>query len=205
MPVQSRSRALVLGVAAWVALALVTAAAVAAYNHGRIADTFEAEARTLYRILSQGANQHEAHLTGLAAILATPEPSTATLRAVAEALLRFYPRIAAIDMRRCRLPHEACRRGGLLEAGVSCLDANCRERAEASEARALLDGLTTREREVLDMVARGWSTKEIARALDVSPRTIETHRANLGEKLGTTLVAEMVRIVLAGRFGTSSA
>jgi FixJ family two-component response regulator len=92
-----------------------------------------------------------------------------------------------------------------VEAGFSRLEAECRERGEASEAQALLDGLTTREREVLDMVARGWSTKEIARALDVSPRTIETHRANLGEKLGTTSVAEMVRIVLAGGSGNSSA
>lgn len=91
--------------------------------------------------------------------------------------------------------------GVLLEAieiGFARLDALQRESGAGREARVLLEGLTVREREVLDMVARGWSTKEIARALDVSPRTIETHRANLGEKLGTTSVAEMVRIVLAG-------
>jgi FixJ family two-component response regulator len=85
-----------------------------------------------------------------------------------------------------------------VEAGFARLDVQRREGGEAAEARALLDRLTAREREVLDMVAQGWSTKEIARALGVSPRTVETHRANLGEKLGTTSVAEIVRIVLAG-------
>jgi FixJ family two-component response regulator len=85
-----------------------------------------------------------------------------------------------------------------IEAGFARLEAQRREGAEAAEARALLTRLTQREREVLDMVARGWATKEIARALDLSPRTVETHRANLAEKLGTTSVAEMVRLVLAG-------
>jgi len=88
-----------------------------------------------------------------------------------------------------------------IESGFAMLDEQDRSSREAGEARELMERLTAREREVLDMVARGWATKEIARALDVSPRTIETHRANLAEKLGTTSVAEMVRIVLAGTPG----
>ena len=83
-----------------------------------------------------------------------------------------------------------------VEAGFARLDARTRQQAEKAEAHALLARLTPREREILGMVARGWTTKEIARALDLSPRTVETHRANLAEKLGTTSVAEMVRIVL---------
>jgi FixJ family two-component response regulator len=86
----------------------------------------------------------------------------------------------------------------VLEAGFARLEETVAASLEASEARALLAKLTAREREVLDMVTQGWATKEIARALDVSPRTIETHRANLAEKLGTASVAEMVRIVLSG-------
>lgn len=84
-----------------------------------------------------------------------------------------------------------------IEAGFKRLEEKLATSQEAAEARMLLDKLTLREREILDMVARGWATKEIARALDVSPRTIETHRANIAEKLGTTSVAEMVRIVLS--------
>ncbi|MDJ1159260.1 response regulator [Chelatococcus sp. SYSU_G07232] len=68
---------------------------------------------------------------------------------------------------------------------------------ERAEAQALLARLTEREREVLDMISRGWSTKEIAGALGISPRTVDTHRANLAEKLGTTSVAEFVRLALA--------
>ncbi len=90
--------------------------------------------------------------------------------------------------------------GVLLEAvetAFSRLAAQERVSHEVAEAAALLTRLTQREREILNMVAQGWATKEIARALDLSPRTVETHRANIAEKLGTTSIAEMVRIVLS--------
>ena len=67
---------------------------------------------------------------------------------------------------------------------------------ERRDARALLGTLTEREREVLDMVARGWASKEIAAALDLSARTIDAHRANIADKLGTSSVAEQVRLAL---------
>lgn len=65
-----------------------------------------------------------------------------------------------------------------------------------SDRHALVDRLSQREREILDAIARGLTSKEIARDLGISPRTVDTHRAHLAEKLGTTSVAEMVRIVL---------
>lgn len=68
---------------------------------------------------------------------------------------------------------------------------------ERQETHALLATLTEREREVLEMVCRGWASKEIAAALSVSPRTIDAHRANIAEKLGTSSVADMVRMSLA--------
>ena len=77
-----------------------------------------------------------------------------------------------------------------VQAGMASLDS----RAEAAEGRALLSSLTEREREVLDMVSRGWASKEIAEALEISPRTVDTHRANIASKLGTSSVAEFVRI-----------
>lgn len=69
-------------------------------------------------------------------------------------------------------------------------------RRERAEAEQQLAQLTEREREVLDMVSRGWSTKEIAQALALSPRTVDTHRANIAQKLGTTSVAEFARLAL---------
>ncbi len=72
-------------------------------------------------------------------------------------------------------------------------------RAERAEAAELVAQLTEREREVLDMVGRGWSTREIAESLHLSPRTVDTHRANIAQKLGTTSVAEFARLSLIGR------
>lgn len=68
---------------------------------------------------------------------------------------------------------------------------------EKEESIELLRSLTGREREVLDMVCRGWATKEIAVALNVSARTIDAHRANIAEKLGTSSVADFVQLTSA--------
>ncbi|MEH6477964.1 MAG: LuxR C-terminal-related transcriptional regulator, partial [Sneathiella sp.] len=67
---------------------------------------------------------------------------------------------------------------------------------EISEAKTLVKKLTPREIEVLEMISRGWATKEIAAALAVSPRTVESHRSHISEKIGTTSVAEMARIAI---------
>jgi DNA-binding NarL/FixJ family response regulator len=57
-------------------------------------------------------------------------------------------------------------------------------------------GLTEREREVLVMIARGLSTKEIAAALSIGQRTVETHRANLMRKLGVKSVALLTQVAI---------
>jgi DNA-binding NarL/FixJ family response regulator len=59
-----------------------------------------------------------------------------------------------------------------------------------------LDRISGREREVLELVADGLSSKEIARQLDLSPRTIEVHRANLFSKLGVDSLADLIRFYL---------
>jgi DNA-binding NarL/FixJ family response regulator len=56
-----------------------------------------------------------------------------------------------------------------------------------------LSGLTARQREILQLIAEGRSTKEIASDLDVSVKTVETHRAQLMERLGIHDVAGLVR------------
>lgn len=68
---------------------------------------------------------------------------------------------------------------------------------QRSEASGKLDELSAREREIIGLVAEGLSTKEIARRLELSPRTVEKHRASLAVKLGSSSVAEMVRLVLS--------
>ncbi len=56
--------------------------------------------------------------------------------------------------------------------------------------------LTARELEVLQQIAAGASSKEIARLIDVSVRTVETHRRNLKLKLGAKSVSECVSIAI---------
>lgn len=56
--------------------------------------------------------------------------------------------------------------------------------------------LTPRERQVLQLIRSGQSNKEAGRALGISPRTIEVHRARVMEKLGARNTAELMRIVL---------
>ncbi len=59
-----------------------------------------------------------------------------------------------------------------------------------------LRSLTDREREVLILLARGLSTKEIAATLDIGGRTVETHRANLMRKLGVKSVALLTQVAI---------
>jgi len=56
--------------------------------------------------------------------------------------------------------------------------------------------LTARERIVLAQIVRGASSKEAARWLEVSPRTVEFHRANIMQKLGARNAPDLVRIVV---------
>ena len=68
--------------------------------------------------------------------------------------------------------------------------------AQRSGAEAAPDVLTARQREVLRLVAGGKSTKEIAFFLNLSVKTIETHRAQIMERLGIRDVPGLVRYAL---------
>jgi len=56
--------------------------------------------------------------------------------------------------------------------------------------------LTPREREVLALIVTGASNKEAGRRLDISPRTVESHRARIMDKLGAKNAVDLVGIVL---------
>ena len=69
-----------------------------------------------------------------------------------------------------------------------------RERHQADrQARERYAQLSEREREVLGLIVSGLTNKEIGRALTVSPRTVETHRANLFAKLEAESLAQLIR------------
>ncbi|MBL7976013.1 MAG: response regulator transcription factor [Candidatus Kapabacteria bacterium] len=64
---------------------------------------------------------------------------------------------------------------------------------QSQQAGTLPIGLTKREEEILHLVAQGLTSQEIANKLFISPRTVETHRAHLMDKLGVNNTAGLVR------------
>jgi len=65
--------------------------------------------------------------------------------------------------------------------------------SRARDAAQPTDALTQREREVLRQIARGQSTQDIAVALGMSAKTVDSHRRNMREKLGLASAADLVR------------
>jgi two-component system response regulator FixJ len=70
---------------------------------------------------------------------------------------------------------------------------------QAQQAQVRLNGLTPREREVLDGLVDGHSNKVVAYDLGISPRTVEIHRANLMTKLGVSSLSDALRIAFTAR------
>jgi len=66
-------------------------------------------------------------------------------------------------------------------------------RAADGAAAARYAQLSPREREVLELIVEGLTNKEIGRALALSPRTVEAHRAHLFDKLGAGSLALLIR------------
>ena len=58
------------------------------------------------------------------------------------------------------------------------------------------ESLTKREREVLSLISEGYSNKQGALRMDISPRTFESHRAEAMRKLGARNTADLVRLAL---------
>ena len=84
-----------------------------------------------------------------------------------------------------------------LEVARGRLDQEAASTSKAAEARARLNILTPRERDVLAGLVKGLPNKTIAYDLGISPRTVEIHRANLMDKLEVRSLSEALRIAFA--------
>ena len=74
-------------------------------------------------------------------------------------------------------------------------DAAARAATVASASFAeRLQTLTDREREVMKLVVKGWSSKAIARSLGISYRTVDVHRSHILEKVGARTVPELIHL-----------
>ena len=59
-----------------------------------------------------------------------------------------------------------------------------------------LEILSPREKEIVKLISEGLSSREIADSLNVSPRTIEAHRANIYRKLGMHNLADLIKYAI---------
>ena len=84
-----------------------------------------------------------------------------------------------------------------LEDALLESDAGSAARRETVEAQNKLKKLTPRELQVLDHLVAGSSNKEIAQKMEISPRTVEIHRANVMSKLEANHPADAIRLRLA--------
>jgi two-component system response regulator FixJ len=91
--------------------------------------------------------------------------------------------------------------GAIEEAFQRIADAT-RLSLRAAEAETILGALTAREREVLEGLAKGLPNKTIAYDLNISPRTVEVHRANVMTKLEVRSLSDALRIAFAAGLGT---
>jgi len=94
------------------------------------------------------------------------------------------------------------------ETLLSCVGRALRQAASPAERSAWraaaamrVAGLTARERQVLDLVVAGHPNKVIAARLDISQRTVETHRAAVMEKMDASSISDLVRLEMAARVG----
>jgi FixJ family two-component response regulator len=83
---------------------------------------------------------------------------------------------------------------GAIEEAFSHAGAAQAEFQHREHTRRLLQNLTPRERQVLDLIVTGQHNRNIAPALDISVRTVEVHKARIMSKLGVDNVADLVRI-----------
>ncbi len=94
-------------------------------------------------------------------------------------------------------PFERERLLSAIESGFASLETRAGQHLTAADAAARLAALTPREQEVLSLLAQGMMTKQIARMLDISPRTVEAHRAHITERLGVHGLTSALRIAFA--------
>ena len=89
----------------------------------------------------------------------------------------------------------------LVHAGHQLNDDERRHKRR-QDAQVLLNGLTPRERDVLDGLVKGYPNKTIGYDLGISPRTVEIHRAHLMQKMDVHNLSDLLRIAFAAGLGT---
>jgi DNA-binding NarL/FixJ family response regulator len=108
----------------------------------------------------------------------------------------YLPKTCAFEELLCAIRNVVLDRN-YLSSQISALVVNEYVRHTVNQGESAYSVLTEREREVLQLIAEGRSTKEIARELHVSPKTIEWHRSQLMKKLHIESIADLVKYAIS--------
>ena len=103
-----------------------------------------------------------------------------------------------------RLPLEINSFAGRLHDILGEAGQHGERRRREVEARQAIGVLSRRERQVLELLSAGCSNKEIARRLEISPRTVEIHRGNMMTKLAAGHAADAVRLWFDAKLDVSA-
>jgi RNA polymerase sigma factor (sigma-70 family) len=83
-----------------------------------------------------------------------------------------------------------------IQSAVALRRQQASKEAEIEKLRSRFNTLSTRQRQVMELAAAGLSNKEIALRLEISPKTVENHRAWVMERMGAKSLADLVRIAM---------
>lgn len=174
----------------------------------------ESDLKVVAEVRAAQASLSAAHGRGADIVLLSVKTIGAELLGVIQTLVRQRPSVRVIVLAEWAKPMqvaEARRLGaaGYLTRAATAADlcATIRIAASGGEAFATAAGrpvrpatpddpyetLSPREREVLPLLAEGYGNTAIAKSLRISPRTVETHRANVMRKLGLHTRSDLIR------------
>ena len=122
-------------------------------------------------------------------MLSTYTAETQVIRALRAGATGFVAKTASVSELEMAI-RTAARGERFLGSDVS------RVEVEEESVHSSLERLTNRQREILQLIAEGYTSKEIAQKLDVARKTVETHRAQLMQRLGIRGVAGLVRYAI---------
>ena len=145
---------------------------------------------TGFDVLHQLAKQH----SGIRVIVLTVhEAGEYAMRAMREGAAGFLPKSAASTELEQAI-HAVMR--GEVYMSQETSTKTLLEQDKGRQKRDLLAHLSPRQREVLRLIAEGRTTKQIGQILDISVKTVETHRSQLMDRLGIHDVAGLVRYAI---------
>ncbi len=147
----------------------------------------------------EAARQLTTHLPAIHLVVVTQQLDSDYLRAAFQAGVRGYVAKQSASTELLLAIHLVLRGGYYITPLIAAPEINGRMRlnSKTDPADLFRVELTARQREVLQLIAEGRSTKEISASLRISTKTVEFHKSGLMNELGVRTTAELTRYALS--------